>query len=240
MIISLSGKKLSGKNTCFNFIKEIVPEAQEFAFARALKRMCVDILGLREEQAFGSEADKNTIVPHLLWENFPVVVYHEGMYPTFCDTCNEGRRRSGPMTAREVLQYWGTDIFRRQYATVWADACIREIKASEAYANGHPCIITDCRFPDEVFATQDAGGKVIRLDRVVNPNDRHKSEIALDPDVFDWEKFDAILHNQDLDVINACLRLDSLLYDFGVTTNIPATVTVKAAETINRRILEAA
>jgi hypothetical protein len=71
MIIA-TGRRQSGKNTLFDYVKQLVPESQDFSFAHHLKRMAVDILGLREEQAFGNDDQKNTLVEHLLWENFPV------------------------------------------------------------------------------------------------------------------------------------------------------------------------
>lgn len=163
-IIAFSGKKQSGKNTSFNFIKMMRDDAVEFSFAEPLKRMCVDILGLEEWQAFGNDEQKNTPCPHLLWENFPLLVYDredgkihigkvwgarrlindEGTHPAIfeAEQAIKVTPKAGPMTAREVIQFWGTEIFRKQYYNVWADACIRKInKLKPGIA-----VITDCRF----------------------------------------------------------------------------------------------
>lgn len=268
-IIGMAGKKQSGKNTCYSCIRLWRPEAQDFSFASSLKRMAVDILGLEEWQAFGTDEQKNTVVPHLLWENFPLpcydrddgstyVGYPNGFItkPNFYDVAATAsfplisdevvkfpeypcvppvgkmtfttspipkqeeawhngmhlRRKVGPMTSREVLQYWGTEIFRRQYPQVWADACIRKIRKSGCQL----AVITDARFPNEVEAVQAAGGKVIRLTRVVYHDDNHPSETALDRENFDWDRFDAVLDNAEMGVDEQCEALYAILRRWGV------------------------
>lgn len=249
MILAYSGRRLSGKNTCCSYIKQLIPEAEEFSFAYSLKRMAVDILGLREEQAYGTDEEKDSLVEHLLWENFPlpawvdssgnITVQHTPIPPQVEDfrdlvsiyhnqnikreiilvdgnskiDLHRWVRKTGPMTGREVLQYFGTNIYRKIYGDVWVDACIRQIKKSEAYKNGYPCCITDTRFPNECEGVQKAGGKVIRLTRVLRPQDSHVSETALDRENFDWSKFDAILENDDLDISAQCEELYDILFE---------------------------
>ena len=68
-------------------------------------------------------------------------------------------KASSPMTAREVMQYVGTDFFRKIYPDVWVDSTIRKIE-SEA---PDLAVIVDCRFPNETKGVKEAGGKVIKL-----------------------------------------------------------------------------
>lgn len=104
---------------------------------------------------------------------------------------------AGPMTARQVLQYMGTELFRKMYGQVWVDSCIRQIKQE----NVGLAIITDCRFPNEVQGVQDAGGKVIRFTRgPFAGEDEHESETALNPENFDWEKFDCVIDNVEMTI----------------------------------------
>jgi hypothetical protein len=118
----------------------------------------------------------------------------------------------GPMTAREVLQYVGTEIFRKMYHNVWADALIRQIiKEDSSYA-----LISDVRFPNEVQAIKDAGGKVLRLTR--NPagdSDVHESETALDKENFDWSKFDEVLDNAHMNVSEQNKATHDILLKWG-------------------------
>jgi hypothetical protein len=227
VILAFAGKKQSGTGTAFRLIKAYNDRAgvpcEEFSFAYKLKEHCRDVLGLTHEQAFGTDAQKNTKVSHLLWENFPVPAWQwpDGKVevavkkpwavrfknvdfgpPVYV----EAKPKTGPMTGREVLQFWGSEITRKLYPNVWADACVRQIKASETYRRGGVCVVTDTRFPNEVDAVDGAGGATIRLTR--NPfDDRHVSETSLDPDVFDWGRFYAVIDNATLDVPQTCVAL---------------------------------
>ena len=154
------------------------PFIKAYSFADMLKtNVCIEVLGLSYEQCYGTDEDKNTKT-HISWNNIL------------------GSENKGDMTAREVMQFVGTDFFRGLYPNVWADATIRRVVAEgSAFA-----VITDCRFPNEVEAVQQAGGKVIRLTRNGNGSDSHASETALDRENFDWCRFDAIIENENMDI----------------------------------------
>ena len=164
-----------------SYISEnIWPAIKNYSFADMLKSMCIAILGLTTEQCYGSNEDKETET-HLRWENMP------GPIPIPAP--------GGAMTAREVLQHVGTDIFRKMYPNVWVDCTLRRA------VNDTPqlALFTDCRFPNEVEGVQNAGGKAIRFTR--NPfEDNHYSETALDEDEFDWKKFDWVLDNKNMTI----------------------------------------
>lgn len=87
---------------------------------------------------------------------------------------------SGNMTAREVMQYVGTDMFRKMWGPVWADATMRSIKQENTLL----ALICDCRFENEVDAVNDAGGKVVRFagSFAGDTTDGHSSENALGDD----------------------------------------------------------
>jgi len=163
--------------------QHIHPYIKVYSFANLLKHnVCMNILGLSYEQYYGTEKQKNTKT-HLKWENMPDI----GKYPMHPQT--------GHMTARNVMQYVGTNIFRNMYGNVWVDATIRRIQSE----NSDLAVITDCRFPNEVDGVQKAGGRVIYLTR--NPyEDKHTSETALDEENFDRNKFDAVIDNAKMTI----------------------------------------
>lgn len=187
--------------------EEVHPYVKLYSFADILKRdVCMGVLGLTEKQCFGSDADKNTLT-HLKWDNMPGVVTEilPDVHPADMEQIG-GRlgpyyqqlkngvvyHKPGYMTAREVLQFVGTEIFRKMWGDVWAESTLKRIVDEGSLKP----IICDCRFPNEVFATQRAGGKVIRFTR--NPagnSDVHESETALDKENFDWSNFDAVIEN---------------------------------------------
>ena len=154
------------------------PFIKSYSFADMLKtNVCIEVLGLSYNQCYGTDEDKNSQT-HISWNNIL------------------GSENKGEMTAREVMQFVGTDFFRGLYPNVWADATIRRVTTEgSAFA-----VITDCRFPNEVEAVQKAGGKVIRLTRNGSGTDNHASESALDKENFDWNTFDAVIDNSDVDI----------------------------------------
>ena len=174
MIIAFAGRKQSGKTTCALFLEQVyrsytVATTKIYNFADPLKSLCIDILGLEHVQCYGSDEDKNQLV-----------------------NCYLDNRQ---LSAREVLQIVGTDMFRNIQQNVWSDATIRLIKKD----NPDLAIIADCRFPNEVSAVKNAGGIVIKLNR--NPyNSNHASEKALDADQYNQSFFDLSLDNQNMSI----------------------------------------
>lgn len=182
-IIAFAGRKQSGKTTSANFVCRVFSETTQqvssvYNFADPLKLMCIDILGLEYDQCYGTDEQKNEIV-NCYWEG-------------------------NQLTAREVLQIVGTDMFRTMQHNVWADATIRKIKNE-----GLPlAVIADCRFPNEVDAVKKAGGIVVKLTRDVY-HSSHASETALDPSNYPQELFDYVIPNHILDVT----RTNKIIFD---------------------------
>lgn len=169
-IIAFAGRKQSGKTTCSMFVQEYLGAAKIYNFADPLKRdICMNILGLTYDQCYGDDIDKNT----------PTDVFWNGKN----------------LTAREVMQFVGTDLFRKMKQDVWASATINKIKKEQSPI----AIIADCRFPNEVDAIKDIGGLVIKLNR--NPyNSDHPSETALDAPGYNQENFDIVVNNDTITI----------------------------------------
>ena len=83
--------------------------------------------------------------------------------------------KEGPMTAREFMQFFGTDVCRKMFEPIWVNACINKIRREQSQL----AIIADVRFGNEAKSIEEAGGKLVRLTRNVY-NDNHSSEVALD------------------------------------------------------------
>jgi len=176
-IIAFAGRKQSGKTTCSWYIENLVfrdfqqsHSCKIYNFADPLKKdICMNILGLSYDQCYGEDIDKNTVTG-VQWN---------------------GKQ----LTAREVMQFVGTDLFRKMKHDVWSGATIIKIN------NEQPSIavVADCRFPNEVDAIKDAGGYVIKLTRDPFHSD-HASETALDSENYDQSNFDLIIHNQDISI----------------------------------------
>ena len=159
MIISLSGKKRSGKGT---IAEHLVQKGwHEVSWARPLKEIIGrDLFGLTDAQMYGNAEDKEAIIPE--WN----------------------------MSAREILQKVGTDMFRRQICDdFWVRIGVQKIKKIIVKSPGLNIVLSDTRFPNEAQAIRSLGGYLIWVHRDGNPhaNDRHPSETALD-DFKGWDK----------------------------------------------------
>lgn len=226
-ILGLSGRKHAGKDTLVTFLQANVRElaGERFSIVRSgmsdeLKRVCVRLLGLRPEQVYGTEEEKNTPT-HLRWEDLP-------QYPAMQFEANrtnllrhgliraqwpadQEKPPTGFMTGRQVMQVWGTEVFRRAYP----DCHVHATLAALAESTADIAVVADVRFPNEVRALRQAGGKVIRLTRNPFPDDSHPSETSLDPDRFPWEEFDYVLDNAHLTRGEQTQVLVRLLHDWG-------------------------
>lgn len=203
LLIGISGKRQSGKDSTANYIKNYINSQDNtfygrcglYSFADKLKReVCINLLGLTEQQCYGSNDDKETFT-NLKWENMPgnvTIKYNTDSYWHEAEIVPE---KTGFMTAREVMQYVGTEIFRKMHENVWVDSLIRQIEQE----NKSVAIITDLRFESEAKAIREAGGYLWRFTRNKFPSD-HESEVGLD----EWNDWDFILYNDNM-------KLDSQL-----------------------------
>lgn len=212
-IIGFSGRKSSGKNTCADQLTERIIDAQLadcslrpeqivkcYSYADPMKRMCRKFFGLTMEQCYGTNDQKNS--PTMVhWRNFPV----PGLMTE--------EQSSRYMTAREVLQYFGTEILRKMENSAHVRALMSDIDEDFPLF----AFVTDVRFPNEVTAIQQRGdGRVIRLTRCIFPSDTHESETSLDPQNYDWNNFDYILDNREMTLWEQNLLLNTLAQKWGI------------------------
>jgi hypothetical protein len=69
------------------------------------------------------------------------------------------------ITPRWVLQYWGTEVFRQGFHDdIWIASLENKMRKTT-----DDIVVSDCRFPNEIKAIKNAGGKVIRVIRGTDP-----------------------------------------------------------------------
>ena len=181
-------------NAVFRFTNTI-------AFADPLKEHCVKVLGLPWESVYGTNEQKNEPLEHIKWENFSHIKYK--LKPG-------EKKKSGPMTGREVQQFVGTELYRTINPNIWVKSWERQVESS----GSEIVFVPDVRFSEEVDAIQSKGGKVIRLMRAPAPSN-HESETALDEDKFDHSKFDFILDNRETNIEEYCNQLEEIINGLG-------------------------
>ena len=69
------------------------------------------------------------------------------------------------ITPRWILQWWGTDVLRVNFHDdIWIASLENKMRKT-----GDNIVISDVRFPNEIKAIHNAGGKVIRVKRGADP-----------------------------------------------------------------------
>lgn len=69
------------------------------------------------------------------------------------------------LTPRWVLQYWGTEVGRKNFHTdIWIASLENKLRKSK-----DNIVVSDCRFPNEVSSIKNAGGKIIWVKRGEDP-----------------------------------------------------------------------
>ena len=164
------------------------PFIKHYSFASSLKEIACGLFGLTKKQCYGSDADKNSLT-WIKWEDMPGYT----------------GSKTGRMTSREFLQVFGTDICRSIHTDVWTDRTMKSIREEDSLM----AVISDCRFPNESKAVQQAGGKVIKLTRGIS-GDSHSSESSIDE-----IEHDAIIDNRDLSLMETNVKIISLLEEWG-------------------------
>jgi hypothetical protein len=154
-------------------------------FASKLKQVASLLTGIPVEK-FEDQDFKKTFLGHE-WD------YDERRFRSRKTTRNQ-------MTVREFLQRLGTEAIRTGLHTnAWVNGLFSEYKPNEDPDSKWPnWVVTDTRFPNEAQAIIDAGGIVVRINRMKTSELSeegkvlHPSETSLD----DW-KFNYIINNND-------------------------------------------
>ena len=76
------------------------------------------------------------------------------------------KRLGQDITPRYVLQYWGTEVVRRNFHDdMWVASLEHRLQSSK-----DDIVITDCRFPNEIKALKNIGATVLRVKRGPEPD----------------------------------------------------------------------
>lgn len=215
-IIGISGRKQSGKNTVANYINGDI-----LSHHGMIKEFKINHDGQLEIKTSNSQgvvgwgifdvtrkdADFINYAEKAIWPY--VKVYHFADYlkkicidlfdlthdQVYGSDDDKNTMTNYDMTAREFLQYFGTNVMRKIKDAIWVDYTIKNIIAE----NSLVALVPDVRFPNEIDAIHKAGGIVVRLTRDTYASE-HECEAALDEDKFHWDKFDLVVDNKNTSI----------------------------------------
>lgn len=191
----------------YQYAQEYIwPYVKVYCFADTLKDVAMHVFGLTYEQCYGTNEQKNTLT-NIPWYGILSMLPKKEKWAATRDS-----KTGKNMTAREFLQFFGTQVCRSIYDDCWIESCFRRIEAE----NPAIAIITDCRFPNEVKVCKDKGAKVVKLlrDPFAHEENQHDSE-ALLRDMPDSE-FDFVLDNKELNIIDKNQAILDKMYEFGI------------------------
>jgi len=205
MLIDITRTDLEfGEWAAFN----VWPFIKHYAFASSLKEIAEKLFNIPRECLYGTDDQKNRVMPHLLWENMPGCIYTHSDYErdeiwgsldAYGMTSNFTFDKSGSMTAREFMQFFGTEVMRKMYDNIWINRTIKDIETEGPQI----AVISDCRFKNEAVALKEIGAKLVYLDRSISQSDNHVSENGFG----DFDDFDLKIENSKLSVLDTCKAL---------------------------------
>ncbi len=197
MLLGLSGKKESGKNTAAKFIAKKYSkniEVEEVSFAKKLKESAAACFGIPRNEAL-EWCDQLKQTDNSVLASFP------GDFP------------NALVSGREFLQNYGTEAHRDIFgADFWINAAL---PVDFAHNRKIVCV-TDVRFENEAERIKDCGGYVIQILREdQSSQDSHASEQPLNMNLIDL----IIQNNGTLDdfksnVLAQIKTLDPLFFNY--------------------------
>ena len=145
MIIGICGWAGAGKDTAANYLVGWHGFRRD-SFAGALKDAVAHVFGWDRELLEGLTTEARA--------------WREQVDPWWAE-----RLGMPHLTPRWVLQYWGTEVCRQGFHDdIWIAALENRLRQR----TGHT-VISDVRFPNEVAAIRNAGGRIVWIKRGADP-----------------------------------------------------------------------
>lgn len=234
MIIGISGKKQSGKNTValiwqylydyyYNNYKHpiTVEDFKEYvnnnhhlksvwiqkSFAHKVKQITCILLGCTMEQ-LEDPIFKETPLGEEWW-CWKIVLeggYGTHLYPySLPKPKNIQGLNLVKMTPRMLMQMLGTEFGRDMvHPNLWVNSLMNEYKRQK-------WLVTDVRFPNEAKAIKDRGGILIRVNRDSDSKDSHVSENEL----ITYKDWDYVIDN-NYSLLELILRVRQIMFKEGI------------------------
>jgi hypothetical protein len=166
-IVTLSGQMGSGKDTLATILREIVPGAESYAFADHLKTIAMEVFGLSWNEVYGDDKEKEFQRPFVLSPASieQVHAWIVNRNPSYGEECLHkalefGRGQHVITTSRKLQQILGTEIMRECYHP---DYHILQVQKRIEDAKPTLAIVTDCRFPNELFWGNTQGATTVYI-----------------------------------------------------------------------------
>jgi hypothetical protein len=180
MIIGITGKAQSGKDTACRIVQLINTVDYDCACLEGEgEKYILDnvdnilpITCMWEKHAF---ADKLKECASIIL-GVPRFMFESGEFKESFTSLPLSNKEGEPMTNREFLQYFGTEVGRSIDKNLW----IKALMYSYGRDKESHWIIPDVRFPNEADAIRNAGGVLWKIEREGSGAGNHISEKLID------------------------------------------------------------
>lgn len=167
-----------------------------YSLSRVMKDSCISLFGLTYSQVYGDQKYTNT---GITW----------GMFSNVLDTKERKRIKDNDltevaMTAREVMQYYGTKVLRAIDPDIFPKRLCEQLDADSSYVG----VITDVRRLNEAKTLQEKGAILIRLLR--------GEPVSISEMDIDEIEPDFIIDNRELTQEQTCEQLTSIINNIGL------------------------
>jgi hypothetical protein len=168
MLIGLNGRLKSGKDTTFEIIRDLYPDAERISFAEKLKVSAENLLKFDRETLDFLKNDEQVFLT-LMQEGSSAAPRGFIALPEL------------KMTMREFLQRYGTESHREVFGTdFWVDMAL----PLDTDHSNRILVVTDMRFPNEVARVRELGGITWKIERASETSfGAHPSEQDVDDDI---------------------------------------------------------
>lgn len=190
MILGITGKAQSGKDTACRIVQLIntvdydcaCSEGKEEKYILDNVDNILPITYMWEKHAFADKLKEcaSTIL------GVPRFMFESGEFKESFTSLPLSNKEGEPMTNREFLQYFGTEVGRNIDKDLW----IKALMYSYGRDKESHWIIPDVRFPNEADAIRNAGGVLWKIERDGSGAGNHISEKLID-DI----KVDVVIEN---------------------------------------------
>jgi hypothetical protein len=141
MIVGVCGFIGSGKDTVADYLVNF-HEFRRESFASTLKDAVAAVFGWDRTMLEGRTAEARE--------------WREQVDPWWAE-----RLAMPTLTPRWILQYWGTEVGRRNFHDdIWIASLENKLRNSK-----DSIVVSDCRFPNEIDSIKKLGGKIIWVQR---------------------------------------------------------------------------
>lgn len=170
MILGLAGRAGAGKDTC----ADVLCQAHQFyrmAFADALRQEVVNAFGIDSGLFHTPSKEQKTAA---------LAIGRCNDSDFMALMVKRGENITAPRSAREIMQWWGTEYRRAQNPVYWLDRAANTI--NEAMRRGfRRVVITDVRFRNEADLVRYYNGQVWMICRATADTApaNHQSELEL-------------------------------------------------------------